>query len=1141
MKKFLLSPSGFSFCVRFSAVILLCLFASLIHAADRYWVAGSSSNWNNSANWSASSGGAGGASVPGATDVAIFDGAAGSNGTCTIDAAVSVAGLTMTSGYSGTIDQGAYSILIGNSGANLSGGNFSGGSEDITVNGHFAIAGTNFTSTTGTLTIGSTYNFAYTSGSFLHNNGTVLLHVRNNAITGNITFHHLTFSNTFGPFTYTINTGTTLTVNGTLSLAGNGTTWINTGTVEVKGNINISNTAGNGGGTATFLINGTGVQSITGTGGATPGKLPQVNINKTAGQLNLIGTIAAGNNWTYTSGTVDPGTSRMVFAENLTVTGSQTFNEVEFNAINGDYTITVASGTTVTATADVIISGTSSITINTGTVEVKRDLTVTNTGMYGGGTGVLLINGTTNQTVTGAGTANRGRLPRVTINKASGTLLLASVISVGNNWTYTTGTLDAGASRVVFAGELTIAGNHTLNEVDFSAVDFLAQSTFTIASGTTLTIPGHTYISGGTRAVVLNTGTIETKSDVTVTNTSEWTGGHATILINGTGTQTLTGSGVSSRGSLPRVHINKTSGTLNLASIISASNDWTYTTGTIVPGTSRVVFNNWLTISGTHTLNDIEISSATWGHTVTVASGTVVTAGGNFYLSSSRHLTINTGVIEVSGDVVVTNTGANGGGTATIRINGTGAQTFSSTSAAGQGKLPNIVINKTSGTLAMSGIVTVIGNWTFTDGTVDAGTSTVYFLNANNIDAEGTGSTMSFYDVTLGDNNLRTLSGNINISHVLALGTGRINLNGRTCYMAFSSPSAITRSTGYIVSELVNNSSKLSWNIGAATGSYVYPFSTTGGGAYIPFVFELTGGDAGIVTVSTYPTAGNNMPYPVTPDAVTNMTWSSNTDFSSSVVDRFWQIDKTGPTGTATITYTYAPAEVSGNVTGNQGILHAQRYNVSTNTWENPRVGQTADVAGYRVTEPGVTEFSPRMLAVHSMVVPVRLLSFTATLNQHKKVDVKWATATETANDHFVVERSVDGRMFEAVAKVKGGGNSGIVLHYAITDEKPLTANTYYRLKQVDVNGNVNYSRTVLVNSKNGASLVVNSISNGTVAGTVTGIGSKELIRVFDGGGRLVYQKGHDGFNRLELSTAGWSKGIYTITVAGEQSRFIVQ
>ncbi len=90
---------------------IFCLFAREVLAADRYWVATSASNWNNTTNWSTTSGGAGGASVPGASDVAIYNGAAGSNGDCNLDIAPTIAGLLVT-GYSGTIDMNGNDLTV---------------------------------------------------------------------------------------------------------------------------------------------------------------------------------------------------------------------------------------------------------------------------------------------------------------------------------------------------------------------------------------------------------------------------------------------------------------------------------------------------------------------------------------------------------------------------------------------------------------------------------------------------------------------------------------------------------------------------------------------------------------------------------------------------------------------------------------------------------------------------------------------------------------------------------------------------------------------------------------------------------------------------------------------------------------------
>ena len=72
--------------------------------SGRYWVASSAGTWNDTSNWSASSGGSSGASVPGASDDVFFDG--NGTGDCTLNINASVASLNAQSGYTGAIDFG---------------------------------------------------------------------------------------------------------------------------------------------------------------------------------------------------------------------------------------------------------------------------------------------------------------------------------------------------------------------------------------------------------------------------------------------------------------------------------------------------------------------------------------------------------------------------------------------------------------------------------------------------------------------------------------------------------------------------------------------------------------------------------------------------------------------------------------------------------------------------------------------------------------------------------------------------------------------------------------------------------------------------------------------------------------------------
>jgi hypothetical protein len=174
-------------------------------AVTRYWVGkGINNNWNNTANWSASSGGAGGATLPVAGDNAIFDGAG--TGTyrlsCTINANITVSRLRSLAGFiGGIINQGPFTVTVNGTDLSWNEGTFNGGSGLFTVGttstaidiaggtfnigtgGFKATGGGAFDISGGTMTIatGAFYSdktFTITAGSF--NGGSAQLKFRNN-------------------------------------------------------------------------------------------------------------------------------------------------------------------------------------------------------------------------------------------------------------------------------------------------------------------------------------------------------------------------------------------------------------------------------------------------------------------------------------------------------------------------------------------------------------------------------------------------------------------------------------------------------------------------------------------------------------------------------------------------------------------------------------------------------------------------------------------------------------------------------------------------------------------------------------------------------------------------------------------------
>ncbi|MDO7886060.1 T9SS type A sorting domain-containing protein [Hymenobacter cheonanensis] len=89
--------------------------------------------------------------------------------------------------------------------------------------------------------------------------------------------------------------------------------------------------------------------------------------------------------------------------------------------------------------------------------------------------------------------------------------------------------------------------------------------------------------------------------------------------------------------------------------------------------------------------------------------------------------------------------------------------------------------------------------------------------------------------------------------------------------------------------------------------------------------------------------------------------------------------------------------------------------------------------------------------------LPVVLTHFSAQ-QRGAVVLVQWATASEVNSKEFVVERSADGRQFEALQTVASRGTPAAASTYTATDAQPLAGLSYYRLRQVDQDGTRRYS-----------------------------------------------------------------------------------
>lgn len=342
---------------------VLFFFTETTIAQNRYWISASSSNWNNSANWSANSGGAGGASVPNEGNVAVFDGAGGGNGTCNLDIAPTVGGVTMN-GYSGTVDLNGFTLT--------STGTHTFTTGTISNTGTAASLALN---TTGTSTFsGTTFNadLTGTSGRFFFNgstfNGTVsVTKTANNTDNG-------TGGNTFNGSVTFINSSTSpLQLAGTnpdifqgeLTLTINSTGEISLASVAAgnlfNNNIFVNYDAlgvvrfGQTGGTSTLAS--TRTISISGIGASGCGSLQLANFTQ-VGTTTPQSIILSGNN-TATL-TIGPATT---FNSALTVTAprlglqTSTFNGVTQLTKTGTNADNLRGGNLFVGTTTIINQG----------------------------------------------------------------------------------------------------------------------------------------------------------------------------------------------------------------------------------------------------------------------------------------------------------------------------------------------------------------------------------------------------------------------------------------------------------------------------------------------------------------------------------------------------------------------------------------------------------------------------------------------------------------------------------------------------------------------------------------------------------------------------------------------------------------
>lgn len=437
--------------------VLIFMFSLSSFAGNNYfWKPSSGNSSNTPANWRISTcNGTVSSVVPGSADTILFSSC--NTGACTINANLSVAQINVQASYTGTISfSGGVTLTF--SVGKFKGGTMTGGSGDITVNESLLIDGSAFTSTAGTLTIKG--DFTYKGSSFSHNNGTVIFQKGANATTiingvSNAATTLILYNAEFAAPSVTTQfsiRNMTIQIDHEMNITGSNQLFLNTTTsssVEVKGNLtNSNNTEDASGGTLQLLINGTGSQSITGTGAADQGKFPNLTVNKASGTVSLYGIITMGGSttWKYMNGTVSEGTARLICSYNNTLhnnsSGTMRFNKLTFYGRGDNHTIigkvVVSDTLEASLTGDCIVNG--------DTLEAQGNIKWSNTSSSSSLSAVLKLTGSTAQIISGSVTVP---LQTLIIKKTSGDITLSREVSIGNNLTLTAGYIVSTSSHLI--------------------------------------------------------------------------------------------------------------------------------------------------------------------------------------------------------------------------------------------------------------------------------------------------------------------------------------------------------------------------------------------------------------------------------------------------------------------------------------------------------------------------------------------------------------------------------------------------------------------------------------------------------------------------------------------------------------------
>ncbi len=808
-------------------------------------------------------------------------------------------------------------------------------------------------------------------------------------------------------------------------------------------------------------------------------------------------------------------------------------------------------------------------TVNSGIYSATFGYLVLNGGIFMGQTGIHVSNGTCTLAITNDFTINfsntTDKFRGTSLSSIGSTMNTAKLnLSVGGNLSVSgvsasefTSSASSGSETITLNGNFQVSG--TTLCLNYGATSAYHSTQLTIAGNVSIN-GGGTYFSrnGGTTTGTINGNVSVLSGSLTVKGDT----GTAAITVNGSFNQS---------GGNFYLHNNITSITGNSISF-SINGDFTQSAGTLN------FDNNSSSISATHSItlrganytiggsglitHSGSGTSLAFGQLNFSRSGTIIfnrTSIGHYIrqvkqtVSNGCTLDIGTGSVQVSSHANAATDYfriATGGivNTRNSQIVSNGLSAYSGLQVDSGGTLKTYntygLYNNTS-----NACINASNNFDF----YLHGYSVIEYNGVNNQTITGLGqgvatTTNHKYGILRinfsGDDNTEYVapaSSNVFVRTNLDLVHGEFNLNGFTLTIESGSSSAITRTSGYIKSEVdaAINTSILLWK-SLTAGNHEFPFGINST-SYIPVTFTPLSGYGGDVSISTRATAASdNEPFAtgVTDLHTSSLSVSGNSVTTEDAIDRWWNINATGYTANVVLTYRgIENTSAAGTYTDPVRVI---QWNGSN--WTLPGgtgIGTIASTGTVSVTVS--SPFTDWLVIRDPNSLPISITTFNAVAGK-TEVYLNWTTTTEINNDHFNVERSVDGVHFESIQQISGAGNSSANLNYSFTDKSPVTGTLYYRLKQTDYDGVYRYSeiKTVRFPDENYNGISMENFGPNPFEKNFWlnyQLREKALVtfQLTTQTGQLVHTEGinaNEGINRYEFTDeSNLTPGIYILTI----------